>query len=695
MVTSLSCAIAATSLQYWTRRYIEISHNEERSPHERARISYFLSQGLFKFHIHRVVGTILSLVHISLFLFFAGLILYLYNINHTVFTAVIYWVALLSVVYGFTTFMPFIWLDSPYYSPLTPSAWFLFTNVLYIILGVPCGIMSLFCTSDIPHRIWKWVERQAKRTYEGIWLEVKETVSEQAEAIDYAILTHTLLGLDEDDEQEKVLKSIPGFFKSDEVKLSIHSDHAQMRVEMAIRHVLRNTLSSSSLDEPVKMHRLAACFNVASEVLAPDHRNLIGDLIDMNRGGRLDAVAVGHSLRSWNEDSGGHFTTYVHGIVAVIVASVRERDNSWAALARNHLGIQNTVFDDYKAHGDSVLLANFIHFTRNAKLSEPFFLEVVGSVSNFDIRNTLPELQHDFCAVWNDLVQESQNHNAYSRYVISLKDILHHYTTLHPGTEFAPIVFPESTADHENLLWHPSSYRLCNIPAHHSHSTAHHDHDVPAAEAFHRPPAASTSLHHDSVLTTTTPFLSPSFCPDDTTTKQKCQPTIRILPSPVILSSFPAPPVVHQPNPGLVTLPNPAVNTSEQATARHPSMSSAVTPGPDADYSTLGATISTPHLTFPPSTDGTIAAVSFPPSTVPVVLFSPHPPTFHSNVPPTESPPFPMPSPSPSTEAPYGEEVPHSSSSTVTPPAACNSAIDHDATVQLIAATGDPPNNCT
>jgi hypothetical protein len=151
--------------------------------------------------------------------------------------------------------------------------------------------------------------------------------------------------------------------------------------------------------------------------------------------------------------------------------------------------------------------------------------------------------------------------------------------------------------------------------------------------------------------------------------------------------------VLHQPNPGLVTPPNPAVSTSAQDTARHPSMSSAVTPGPDADHPTLGATISTPHLTFPPWTDGTIAAVSFPPSMVPVVVFSPYPPTFYSNVPPTDSPPFPMPSPSPSTEAPSGEEVPHSSSSTVIPPAACRSAFDHDATVELSAATGDPPDN--
>ena len=681
----------ATSLQQWVRRYIQITQSAECSPHERARLHKFFAKGKDKYCFHRVAEALPALVHLSLFLFFAGLVVYLFNINRTAFTAVICWVALLSTIYGFITFMPFIWIDSPYYSPLTPPAWFLFTRVLYVVLGILCGIMSLCCTSEVLCRIRKWVKLQVRRTHSGIREEVKQSISKQPKDLDFSIFAWTL-ALDEGDEQEKVFKSIPGFFKSDEVKLGSHLDTAQSMTEHAICHFLRSTLSSNIIHGSVKIRRLATCLNTASEALLPDRGDVIGKLININWGGRLDAVAIGHSLRSWDEDSGGHFTPYVHGIVAIIVASVQKRDKSWATLARNHLGVQNTVFDDYKAHGDSVLPANFIHFTRNAKLSDSFALKVVWSISNFDIRNTLPELQYDFCVAWNDLVREAQNHNAYSRYVTFLKEIHHYYITLHPSTEAAPTTFQESTADYEDLLWQPSSYQLCNIPTHHSHSTVRQEYDVPAAETgVHRPLATSSSLHHGSVLTTTTPFLSPSSHPDDTTTKPRDQPTIRILPSPVFLSSFPSPPVVHQPSPRLVTPPDPAVSTSAQAAACHPSMSSAVTP--DADHPAPEATISTPHVTFPSSTDGTIAAVSFPPSMVPVVLFSPYPPTFHSNVPTTNSSSFPMPSPSRSPEAPSSEEVPNPSSSTVTPPAACKSAFDHGVTVALSAATGDPPDD--
>jgi len=680
--------MVATSLQQWARRYIRITQTAKCSPHERARLRQFFANGRIKYRVHRVVEALPALVHLSLFLFFAGLIVYLSNINHTVFTAVICCVALLSVVYGFITFMPFIWIDSPYYSPLTPLAWFFFTRVLYVVLSVLCGIPLLFCTSNVLRRIWKWVRLQVQRNYAGTWWEAKEAISKQPEDVDFGILTWTLLVLDEDDEQEKVFESIPGFFKSDEVKLDRHRDLAQRMTEEALCHFLRNTLSSNAVRESVKIRRLTICLNAASEVLSPDHRGVIAELFNVNWGGGLHSVAIGHSLRSWDKGSGGHFTPYIQGIVSIIVASVRQRDESWATLVRDHLGVQDSVFHDYQAHSDSVLLANLIHFTRNANLSDSFGLKVVLSISKFDTRDTLPELQRDFCAMWNNLVHQAQNHNAISGHVAFLKEIRHHYIALHPGTEATPTTLAESTADFDNLQ--PSSYPLCNIPTHHSHSTVRRDDVVLAVENVPRPPATSSSLHHDSVLATATPFLSPSSHPDNTTTKPKVQPTIHILPSPVILSSFPAPSVVLQPSPSLVTPSDPAVSTSTQATACHPSMSSGVTPDPD--HSTLEATVYTPQPAFSPSADGTTTAVSSPP-VVPVVLFSSYPPPLSSNVPPTGLPSFPMPSPSRFTEAPSGEEIPHPNSSTIMPPAACKSSFDHGATVAWSAATGDSPDN--
>jgi hypothetical protein len=43
---------------------------------------------------------------------------------------------------------------------------------------------------------------------------------------------------------------------------------------------------------------------------------------------------------------------------------MREDDDRWTALALDDLGVPEGVFQDYLAHGDSLLLPILIHFTR-------------------------------------------------------------------------------------------------------------------------------------------------------------------------------------------------------------------------------------------------------------------------------------------------------------------------------------------
>ncbi|KAH9989374.1 hypothetical protein BJV74DRAFT_773062, partial [Russula compacta] len=119
LVISLSCAMLATSVQQWTRRYLRVTQPARCNPHKRARMRAFFANGVDKFHVGWAVEALPALVHLSLFIFFAGLAIYLFNINHTVFDTVICWVALLLAAYGCITLMPSFWHDSPYYSPLS------------------------------------------------------------------------------------------------------------------------------------------------------------------------------------------------------------------------------------------------------------------------------------------------------------------------------------------------------------------------------------------------------------------------------------------------------------------------------------------------------------------------------------------------------------------------------------------------
>jgi hypothetical protein len=89
-------------------------------------------------------------------------------------------------------------------------------------------------------------------------------------------------------------------------------------------------------------------------------------------------------------------------------------------------------------------------------------------ISKFDIENTLPGLQHDFCALWNEILLEARKTGKFYYPLYILSPIRHFYIALHQGTDCAPSAFDASTEGNDDILRFPSSYPLCNIPGHQS-----------------------------------------------------------------------------------------------------------------------------------------------------------------------------------------------------------------------------------
>ena len=92
----------------------------------------YFANGLDKLHIPWAVEGLPMLLHFSLFLFFGGLVIYLFNLDQEVFTCVVLWIGLFTMVYGLITLLPLMRQDSPYNTPLSTPAWFLFANMKYI-----------------------------------------------------------------------------------------------------------------------------------------------------------------------------------------------------------------------------------------------------------------------------------------------------------------------------------------------------------------------------------------------------------------------------------------------------------------------------------------------------------------------------------------------------------------------------------
>ena len=83
LVITLSCGLGATLVQQWVRRYLRLAQHSD-TPAHRVRVRTFLYAGVKEFHVRLIVENISLLLHAAIFLFFAGLIKFLFDINNEV-----------------------------------------------------------------------------------------------------------------------------------------------------------------------------------------------------------------------------------------------------------------------------------------------------------------------------------------------------------------------------------------------------------------------------------------------------------------------------------------------------------------------------------------------------------------------------------------------------------------------------------
>ena len=121
LAISLTSAFLATLFQKWTRRYISVTQ-PLGSPHKRARIRQFFFTRAGNLPSLLAADAVPTLSHLSVLLFFAGLLILLKNISHIVFYAGSVGRALrcgLHMHHVSAIFQP----ASPHYAQLTSSAW--------------------------------------------------------------------------------------------------------------------------------------------------------------------------------------------------------------------------------------------------------------------------------------------------------------------------------------------------------------------------------------------------------------------------------------------------------------------------------------------------------------------------------------------------------------------------------------------
>ena len=480
---SLTGALLAVFIQQWALSYLHATQGRH-SARDRARIRTYHAEGLEKLYLHRVTRAVPILIHLSLFLFFSGLPVFLFNVNRTVFNVVATWIALCVAGYACITLMPIFYHDSPYYSPLSSSIWWCVTNTLFIIYQ----LLSTFLRRDSSFLKWynthyaeshlRWPSlRSMQKAAARFALQLKSD-------IDYRALSWMFRTLNDDEEFEQFFDALPSLCDSEvlEYPQTAFIKPNRTILSRALIGMMDRTLLSDLVPKDVKQRRIIICVKAidATSLLGPWwtlRRVIFGDWHGFSR-----SIHFGLFVQGWKNISHPVTAFYAQYAIAITLASVQGRDDNWFRLASGQLNTSKSLLRNTFADDDSILLANVIFIIRRtiqtySTSEERHRSDIIHASSKaleilcgFDIQNTLGEHQHQFCRLWNQLVDAAQDDDYPHNKAIStliLKKARRLYITLHEGTISSPTTFSTTTEDGNRDLDNARSYPRCQVVEHH------------------------------------------------------------------------------------------------------------------------------------------------------------------------------------------------------------------------------------
>jgi hypothetical protein len=377
----------------------------------------FFAEGVDTMHIPWAVEVLPMLLHLSVFLFFGGLVIFLFNVDHGVFSSVMWWIGLFSIVYGLITVMPIVRHSSPYYTPPSQPAWYLYAGMKFVLFKILASKFGMSGTLGSWGRFLDLRDHYHRRISGGLEKAVEKMVSERSSEMDIRIFDWTMgvLGeLREDDSQEKFFEAVPGFFSSKLVK-HLEGDFPEdilNRFWSSLNRFMDRTLSSDSVVDSVKTRRvntyrdiiskipfpltsferdeehllnefpinfsqalrrlldrtlsvtesvtgkssqLVTCLDAAHAALGFDGvSHILWDILNGRWPELLQSAEIGHSLRRWSSKIDERHTPEVRRIVTQIVVGVRERDEGWISLVKAEFAVPDRDIRGYISHGDPV-----------------------------------------------------------------------------------------------------------------------------------------------------------------------------------------------------------------------------------------------------------------------------------------------------------------------------------------------------
>jgi hypothetical protein len=284
LLFGIMSALSAIMIQQWARRYLQLPQITSSSI-EQARVRSFLFFGAHKYGINNAVELTPILLHLSIFLFFVGLVIFFFIVYKTVAIVLTISVGLFGVVYLALTILPCIDHRSPYRTPLSIIWWYLWhtflssaTLCLRWLVRLLHGCLVPYNLGDVTsprQRIltrWLQIVDDSSKKYkrhlkDGFLRSIVHGALDAPVVVDLKALTWLFErpGMGENSKFQEFVANIPGDTIIQLMSTPVESGRIVFRDHLLT--LLRScTQGTVGLDEDIRKHRLLVCLNAIHHV---------------------------------------------------------------------------------------------------------------------------------------------------------------------------------------------------------------------------------------------------------------------------------------------------------------------------------------------------------------------------------------------------------------------------------------------
>ena len=274
---SLSAALLAILVQQWVRDYMHVFQRYS-DPQKSARMRQYLYEGSETWYMPIAANAVPVLLHVSLFLFFAGLADSTLDINTTIGLSTTVPIGICGLLYIFITLVPVIYPQSPYQTSFSGVIWY---------------ALQKFNMRSFKDRDGKSKSVSPNMTLGQMQLSTEGTMDREGR--DKRAILWLLDNLTEDDEIEKFVMSMPGSLEAwtelskKEVARVVAEPSSRLRIGNVLSSIPRRfrTFTASHCSTNAIAHRpVSPSFNT--------HRSIATSIHDKKNTIREFCWRIGH-----------------------------------------------------------------------------------------------------------------------------------------------------------------------------------------------------------------------------------------------------------------------------------------------------------------------------------------------------------------------------------------------------------------